>query len=179
MRRAQNSTGLIIVLLMCCCLSLLMGVGWFFLSKPKEGDKCEGKDPNGVYKINSKGKCVLDSCKGDYYVSGTECKQDFTGDDCTPTSNVITGGIYMKNKSGEECEFYGCNIGYSIVDDSCELDPAPETDPAPATDPAPETDPAEDPAADPTEDPTEDPAADPTSTTETYRIMPARFYTLR
>ena len=64
---------MIVVIGMMFCMVLVAVGAYLFLNQPQEGDECEGKDENGNYEIDDKGKCVLDSCASGYYKSGKEC----------------------------------------------------------------------------------------------------------
>ena len=80
---------MIIVIVMMFCM-LLMAVGaYLFLTRPQEGDECEGEDENGNYEINDEGECVLDSCASGYYKSGKECLVEEEDDVYTPPTPVL------------------------------------------------------------------------------------------
>lgn len=186
----------LVLLLLCSIMSVVAG-GLWINSRPKEGDVCEGTDPNGSYIINKERKCVLASCGDGYYISGTECKKDKTGEDCEPEDGV-EGGVYMSNKTGN-CELFTCLDGYTFTDNSCEMNEIDDTAPGPAPGPAPteesipEPESAEEPAPVPAEEPVPEPesveepvlepeSADepaPESTVETYKVMPVNLYTFK
>ena len=185
----------VLVLLLLCSIMSVMAGGLWINSRPKEGDVCEGTDPNGSYLINKERKCVLASCDDGYYISGTECKKDKTGEECEPEDGV-EGGVYLSDKTGN-CELFTCLDGYTFTNNSCEMNeiedtapapgPAPGPAPAPAPteepipepesaeEPAPESESVEEPAPAPTEESVEEPA--PESVVETYKVMPMNFYT--
>jgi hypothetical protein len=94
---------------------------YYFVTRPEEGDECEGKDDNGVYEIDGKGKCVLKSCKTGYYKSGEECLVNLSGSDCEPTGTKDPQGMYLTDKTGG-CELSSCATGYKVVGDKCEVD---------------------------------------------------------
>jgi hypothetical protein len=95
-------------------LVIVGAVIYYFMNKPEEGDDCEGKDENGNYVINDKGKCVLKSCKTGYYKSGEECLVDQSGDTCVPTDiTPDPQGMYLTDKTGG-CEFDSCKTGYKL-----------------------------------------------------------------
>jgi hypothetical protein len=91
---------------------------YYFVTRPEEGDECEGKDDNGNYVIDDKGKCVLKSCKTGYYKSGEECLVNLSGSDCEPTGTKDPQGMYLTNQTGG-CELSSCKTGYKVVGDKC------------------------------------------------------------
>jgi hypothetical protein len=94
---------------------------YYFMNKPEEGDDCEGKDENGNYVIDGKGKCVLKSCKTGYYKSGEECLVNLSGSDCVPIGTKDPQGMYLTNQTGG-CELKSCKLPYKIVGDECKRD---------------------------------------------------------
>ena len=179
----------VLVLLLLCSIMSVMAGGLWISSRPKEGDVCEGTDPKGSYLINKERKCVLASCDDGYYVSGTECKKDKTGEDCEPEDGV-EGGVYLSDKTGN-CELFTCLDGYTFTNNSCEMneieDTAPAPGPAPGPAPAPAPGPAPGPAPAPAPAPTEESIPEsesaeepaPESVVETYKVMPMNFYTFK
>jgi hypothetical protein len=102
-------------------LVIVGAVIYYFMTRPEEGDECEGKDDNGVYEIDDKGKCVLKSCNVGWYKSGKECLVNLSGSDCVPTGTPDPQGMYLTDKTGG-CEFDSCKTGYKMVGDKCEVD---------------------------------------------------------
>jgi hypothetical protein len=103
---------LVVMMMFCCIFSVIAGAGWFFLMAPEEGDECSGKDENGNYEIDDKGKCVLVSCNTGYYKSGKECLVDHSGKDCTGADPNATYETDVSNV----CSFVMCDYGYNIDD---------------------------------------------------------------
>ena len=103
---------LVVMMMFCCIFSVIAGAGWFFLMAPEEGDECSGKDENGNYVIDDRGKCVLDSCNTGYYKSGKECLVDHSGKDCTGADPNATYETDVSNV----CTFVMCDYGYNIDD---------------------------------------------------------------
>ena len=103
---------LVVMMMFCCIFSVIAGAGWFFLMAPEEGDECSGKDENGNYVIDDRGKCVLDSCNTGYYKSGKECLVDQSGKDCTGADPNATYETDVSNV----CTFVMCDYGYNIDD---------------------------------------------------------------
>ena len=103
---------LIVMMMFFCMFSVIAGAGWYFLMAPEEGDECTGKDENGNYVIDDKGKCVLMSCGSGYYLSGEECLVDQSGKDCEGSD---PNAIYETNVSNV-CSFVMCEYGYNIDD---------------------------------------------------------------
>ena len=64
---------MIVLLLVCCCFSSVLGASAWFLTRPIEGDLCEGSDQFGNYTIDGEGECTLNSCNGAYKVSDGVC----------------------------------------------------------------------------------------------------------
>jgi hypothetical protein len=93
---------------------------YYFVTLPEEGEECEGKDENGNYVIDDKGKCVLKSCKTGYYKSGEECLVNLSGSDCVPTGTKDPQGVYLTNQTGG-CELASCIEGYEKKDNLCVL----------------------------------------------------------
>ena len=54
--------------------------------KKKLDDSCTIKNPdvNGIYKLNSKLQCILDSCKTGYVLKGNKCEVDKDGSNPSP-----------------------------------------------------------------------------------------------
>ena len=103
---------IVMMMMFCCIFSVIAGAGWYFLMAPEEGDECTGKDENGNYVIDDKGKCVLDSCNTGYYKSGKECLVDHSGKDCTGADPNATYETDVSNV----CAFVICDYGYNIDD---------------------------------------------------------------
>jgi len=93
---------------------------YYFLTRPEEGEECEGKDDNGVYEIDDKGKCVLKSCNVGWYKSGKECLVNLSGSDCVPTGTPEPLGTYLTNQTGG-CELKSCKSPYIVSGDKCAL----------------------------------------------------------
>src|SRR6056300_1181294 len=121
---------MIAVIVMIFCMLLVTVGAYLFLTRPQEGDECEGKDENGNYEIDDKGKCVLDSCASGYYKSGKECLVDQSGEDCVPEGLKDPEGTYITNQMGG-CELT-CNTGYVKSGDDCEPETATYTIPTDA-----------------------------------------------
>jgi hypothetical protein len=70
-----GSQGMMIVVMMMMMSSVfaVLAGGAYFLSKPQEGDECEGKSVGGNYVIDEDGDCVLDYCDYGYTESGNGC----------------------------------------------------------------------------------------------------------
>jgi hypothetical protein len=66
---------IMMMMMMMCCFFSVLGAGGWYLTRPEEGDKCDGKDDNGEYQIDEDGKCVLISCDDGYTMSsnGKKC----------------------------------------------------------------------------------------------------------
>jgi hypothetical protein len=112
---------MIVVIVMMFCMVLVAVGAYLFLNRPQEGDECEGKDENGNYVIDDKGKCVLDDCVSGYYKSGKECLVDQSGVDCEPEGTPDPQGVYLTDQMGG-CELSSCETGYMVVDTKCEVD---------------------------------------------------------
>jgi hypothetical protein len=95
---------------------------YYFMTRPEEGDDCEGKDENGNYVIDDKGKCVLKSCNAGYSKSGKKCIANTPGEVCTPASPV-TGAKEYKYGSTGLCVPDSCIEGYEKTDNMCSLLP--------------------------------------------------------
>ena len=80
---------MIIVIVMMFCMLLMVVGAYLFLTRPQEGDECEGEDENGNYEIDDEGECVLKSCKSGYYKSGKECLVEEEDDVYTPPAPVL------------------------------------------------------------------------------------------
>ena len=104
---------LLVMMMFCCIFSVIAGAGWYFLTAPEEGDECSGKDENGNYVIDDKGKCVLDSCNTGYYKSGKECLVDQSGKDCEGSDPNAEYETDVSNV----CTFVMCDYGYNIGED--------------------------------------------------------------
>ena len=111
---------MIAVIVMIFCMVFIAVGAYLFLNRPQEGDECEGKDENGNYEIDDKGKCVLDSCASGYYKSGKECLVDQSGEDCVPEGTPDPMGIYLTDQMGG-CELSSCESPYVISGDVCDL----------------------------------------------------------
>ena len=109
---------MIVVIVMMFCLVFIAVGAYLFLNRPQEGDECEGKDENGNYEIDDKGKCVLDSCTSGYYKSGKECLIDQSGEVCVPEGTPDPQGVYLTDQMGG-CEL-SCETGYVVSGDVCE-----------------------------------------------------------
>lgn len=82
---ANDSSAIILLFMMSVMssiISVILGGGWY-LTRPIEGDECEGEDKDGVYIIDEDGKCVLDYCNPGYVKSGQKCMYDDTVEDET------------------------------------------------------------------------------------------------
>ena len=104
---------LLVMMMFCCMFSVIAGAGWYFLMAPEEGDECSGKDENGNYVIDDKGKCVLYSCNTGYYKSGKECLVDQSGKDCEGSDPNAEYETDVSNV----CTFVMCDYGYNIGED--------------------------------------------------------------
>jgi hypothetical protein len=113
---------MIVVVVMMFCMVLVAVGAYLFLNRPQEGDECDGKDENGNYVIDDKGKCVLDSCASGYYKSGEECLVDQSGVDCIPTGTPDPQGIYLTNQLGG-CDLSTCEPGYNLINGVCTIEP--------------------------------------------------------
>ena len=112
---------MIVVIVVILCVVLVAVGAYLFLNQPQEGDECEGKDENGNYVIDDKGKCVLDDCASGYYKSGKECLVDQSGEDCVPEGTKDPQGIYLTDQMGG-CEFSSCETGYIKEGGACVKD---------------------------------------------------------
>ena len=120
---------ILIVLMACfCCMIMMGGLGWY-VTRPEEGDECKGKDKKGEYEIDEDGKCVLVSCDDGYVISGKKCIEDKSGDECTPSTTKVVGGIYKTDVAGS-CVLDSCSMGYKMTTDGtkCEREPCTTTD---------------------------------------------------
>jgi hypothetical protein len=79
------------------------------------GDTCTGANENGIYKYDTSGECVLDSCVTGFEKSGTECISTLSGDTCT---GAVENGIYKYDTSGE-CVFDSCVTGFEKSGTEC------------------------------------------------------------
>jgi hypothetical protein len=59
-----------------CVMSVLGGGAAWILTRPQEGDECEGDDKNGYYVIDEYGDCVLHSCSSGYIKTGDTCVEE-------------------------------------------------------------------------------------------------------
>lgn len=87
---------MILILGLFCCFLVVVGLLVWFFTRPKEGDSCtiEEYDPNGTYKINSEGECVLFSCDERFTKIGDICEPVSPG----PSEEVQTNeGIYQED----------------------------------------------------------------------------------
>ena len=119
---------ILIVLMACfCCMIMMGGLGWY-VTRPEEGDECKGKDKKGEYEIDEDGKCVLVSCDDGYVISGKKCIEDKSGDECTPSTTKVVGGIYKTDVAGS-CVLDSCSMGYKMTTDGtkCEREPCTTT----------------------------------------------------
>ena len=68
---------IMMMMMMMCCFFSVLGAGGWYLTRPEEGDECEGKDKNGSYVIDEDGDCVLDECDDGYTMSssGKKCEK--------------------------------------------------------------------------------------------------------
>jgi hypothetical protein len=111
---------MIVVIVMMFCMVFIAVGAYLFLNRPQEGDECEGKDENGNYEIDDKGKCVLDSCASGYYKSGKECLVDQSGEECVPEGTPDPKGTYLTDQMGG-CELNSCESGYVKEGDECTM----------------------------------------------------------
>lgn len=119
---------ILIVLMACfCCMIMMGGLGWY-VTRPEEGDECKGKDKKGEYEIDEDGKCVLVSCDDGYVISGKKCIEDKSGDECTPSTTKVVGGVYKTDVAGS-CVLDSCSMGYKMTTDGtkCEREPCTTT----------------------------------------------------
>jgi hypothetical protein len=72
MAGSQDMIIIVVMMMMSSVFAVLVG-GAYFMTKPEEGDECEGKDENGNYVIDEDGDCVLDYCDSGYTQSGGGC----------------------------------------------------------------------------------------------------------
>ena len=79
------------------------------------GNPCTGAVEKGVYKYNTNGVCVLDSCVTGWQKSGTGCISTLTGDPCDGSDQ---NAVYKYDDSGV-CVFDSCVPGYEESDGVC------------------------------------------------------------
>jgi hypothetical protein len=79
------------------------------------GDTCTGSVENGIYKYDTSGECVFDSCVTGFEKSGTECISTLSGDTCTGANE---NGIYKYDNNGE-CVLDSCEEGFEKSGASC------------------------------------------------------------
>jgi hypothetical protein len=93
MAGSQDMMVIIVMMMMMSSVFSVLAGGAFFLTRPEEGDECEGKDDNGNYVIDEDRKCVLDYCDPGYYKSGKKCLEYEDDDDNDDNSGG--GGSYV------------------------------------------------------------------------------------
>ena len=76
MAGSQDMMIIVVMMMMMSSVFSVLAGGAFFLTRPEEGDECEGKDENGNYVIDEDGDCVLDYCDVGYTRSGNGCVVD-------------------------------------------------------------------------------------------------------
>jgi len=118
---ASNDMMIVVMMMMLSSVFVVIAGGAYFMTKPEEGEECEGKDENGNYVIDEDGKCVLDSCDSGYYKSDNKCLEDLSGGACEPEGTKDPQGIYLINRLGD-CDLSSCNTGYTMSGDVCVVD---------------------------------------------------------
>ena len=101
MAGSQDMMIIVVMMMMMSSVFSVLAGGAFFLTRPEEGDECEGKDDNGNYVIDEDGKCVLDYCSTGYSVSATgrACVKNEDDDEDDDDSGSGGGG----GGGGGEC----------------------------------------------------------------------------
>lgn len=93
---------IILILMMCsfaCVMSVVSGGAAWILTRPQEGDECEGDDENAYYVIDEYGDCVLHSCSSGYVKSGEKCvkeEEEEEEEEEVPKEPVLPRGQYVR-----------------------------------------------------------------------------------